>query len=95
MLLIYVCIEHHGHTYRGFDPTFSDQGVTGPITQTKWSHMPITLSSQDINLNSYPPTDTIVTTVHIDRWDVTKLLIDNGSRAEILFLATFNKMGFD
>jgi hypothetical protein len=34
-------------------------------------------------------------TVHIDRWDVTKILIDNGSQAEILFLATFNKMGFD
>jgi hypothetical protein len=37
----------------------------------------------------------MVTTIHIDRWDVTKILIDNGSQAEILFLATFNKMGFD
>jgi hypothetical protein len=37
----------------------------------------------------------MVITVHIDRWDVTKVLIDNGSQAKILFLATFNKMGFD
>jgi hypothetical protein len=37
----------------------------------------------------------MVTTIHIDRWDVTKILIDNGSQAEILFLATFDKMGFD
>jgi hypothetical protein len=37
----------------------------------------------------------MVTIVHIDRWGVTKILIDNGSQVEILFLATFNKMGFD
>jgi hypothetical protein len=57
--------------------------------------MQITFSSQDINLISFPHTDAVVTTVHIDRWDVTKMLIDNGSQAEILFLATFDKMGFD
>jgi hypothetical protein len=69
--------------------------VEGPITQTKWSHMPIIFSSQDINLTSFPHTDAMVVTVHIDRWDVTKILIDNGSQAEILFLATFDKMRFD
>jgi hypothetical protein len=37
----------------------------------------------------------MVTTVHIDRWDVTKILINNGSQAKILFLAAFDKMGFD
>jgi hypothetical protein len=32
----------------------------------------------------------------INDWgDVTKILIDNGSHAEILFLAAFDKMGFD
>jgi hypothetical protein len=34
-------------------------------------------------------------TVHIDRWDVTKIFIDNASQTEILFLAAFDKMGFD
>jgi hypothetical protein len=57
--------------------------------------MPITFSSQDVNLASFPHTDAMVITVHIDRWDVTKILIDNGSQAEILFLAAFNKIGFD
>jgi hypothetical protein len=70
-------------------------GVKGPVTQTKWSHMPITFSSQDINLTSFPHTDGMVVTIHIYRWDVTKILVDNGSQAEILFLATFDKMGFD
>jgi hypothetical protein len=57
--------------------------------------MPIIFSSQGINLTSFPHTDAMVTTVHIDRWDLTKILIDNGSQAKILFLATFDKMGFD
>jgi hypothetical protein len=57
--------------------------------------MPITFSSQDINLTSFPHNDAMVTIVHIDRWDETKILIDNGSQAKILFLATFDKMGFD
>jgi hypothetical protein len=36
----------------------------------------------------------MVVTVHIDRWDVTRILIDNGSQAKIHFLAAFDKMGF-
>jgi hypothetical protein len=54
-----------------------------------------TFSSQDIKLTSFPYTDAMVVTVHIDRWVVTKILIDNGSQTKILFLATFDKMGFD
>jgi hypothetical protein len=57
--------------------------------------MLITFSSQDINLTSFPHTDAMVITIHIDRWDVTKILVDNDSQAEILFLATFDKMGFN
>jgi hypothetical protein len=37
----------------------------------------------------------MVVIVHIDRWDVTKILIDNGSQAKILFLTAFEKMGFN
>jgi hypothetical protein len=69
--------------------------IEGPITQTKWSHMPITFSSQDINLILFPHTNAMVITVHIDRWDVAKILINNDSQAEILFLATFDQMGFE
>jgi hypothetical protein len=57
--------------------------------------MPITFSSQDVNLTSFPHTDAMIITVHIDRWDVTKILINNGSQAEILSLATLDKMCFD
>jgi hypothetical protein len=65
--------------------------VEGPITQTKWSFMPITFSSQDINLTLFPHTYAIVKILFL----ATKILIDNGSQVKILFLATFNKMGFD
>jgi hypothetical protein len=69
--------------------------VEGPITQSKLSHIPITFTTQDIKLSSFPHTDVMVVTVHIDRWDVTKILIDNGSQTEILFLSAFEKMGYD
>jgi hypothetical protein len=53
--------------------------IKGPITQTKLSHVSITFSAQDVNLASFPHTDAMIITVHINRWNVTKILIDNGS----------------
>jgi hypothetical protein len=57
--------------------------------------MSITFSVQDVNLALFPHTDAMVVTVHIDRWDVTKIIIDNSSQAKILFLSAFEKMGYD
>jgi hypothetical protein len=37
----------------------------------------------------------MVVIVHIDRWDVTKILINNDGQTEILFLLAFEKMGYD
>jgi hypothetical protein len=37
----------------------------------------------------------MVITTHIDKWNVTRVIINNGSQAEILFLSTFDQMGFD
>jgi hypothetical protein len=65
------------------------------MSQPKWSHMAITFSSQDVNLTSFPHTDLMVITVQIYRWDSTKILINNGSQGEILFLLAFDKMRFD
>jgi hypothetical protein len=57
--------------------------------------MPITFSTQYVNLTLFPHTDAMVLTIHINRWDVTKILVDNGSQAEFLFLSAFEKMGYD
>jgi hypothetical protein len=35
----------------------------------------------------------MVITTHIEKWNVTRVLVDNESQAEILFLSTFKKMG--
>jgi hypothetical protein len=69
--------------------------VEGTITRTKWSHISITFSEADIKLVSFPHIDVMVIIMHIDKWDVTRVLIDNGSQAEILFLSAFDQMGFD
>jgi hypothetical protein len=56
--------------------------IEGPITQTKWSHIHITFSSQNVNLASFLHTDAMVVTIHINRWDATKILIDNGTSSK-------------
>jgi hypothetical protein len=37
----------------------------------------------------------MVITTHIDEWNVTGVLVDNGSQAKILFLSNFEQMGFN
>jgi hypothetical protein len=56
--------------------------------------MPFTFSAEDINQASFSHTDMMVVTIHIDRWDVTRILIDNGTQTEVLFLCAFDKMGY-
>jgi hypothetical protein len=60
--------------------------VKGSVTKTKWSHIPITFSAEDINLAYFSHTDAMVVTIHIDKWDVTRIIIGSGSQAEILFM---------
>jgi hypothetical protein len=66
-----------------------------PVMRTKLSHVPITFTKADIKLISFPHIDAMVITSHINKWDVSRVLIDNGSHAKILFLTTFYQMGFD
>jgi hypothetical protein len=55
----------------------------------------ITFTKADIKLVSFPHTNVVVITVHIDKWDATRVLVNNGSQAEIIFLSTFEQMDFD
>jgi hypothetical protein len=68
--------------------------VEGPIVRTKWSHIQITFTEADIKLASLPLMDAMVSTADINKWNVTRDLVDNGSQAKILFLSTFEQMGF-
>jgi hypothetical protein len=69
--------------------------VEGPIIRTKWSHVQITFTEANIKLTSFPHTDAIVITTHIDKWNVMRVLVDNGNQVEILFFSTFEQMGFN
>jgi hypothetical protein len=53
--------------------------VEGHIMRTKWLHIQITFTEADIKLTSIPQTDAMVITAHIDKWNVTRVLVDNGS----------------
>jgi hypothetical protein len=53
------------------------------------------LSQDDIKLISFPHTDAMVIITHIDKRDVTRVLVDTGSQVEILFLSAFEQMSFD
>jgi hypothetical protein len=45
----------------------------------KWSHIQITFTEADIKLTSFLHTDMMVVTAHINKWNVTRVLVDNGS----------------
>jgi hypothetical protein len=61
---------------------------------TKLSHIQLTFTEANIKLTSFPHMDAMVIISHIDKWSVTRDLVDNKSHAEILFLSSFEQMGF-
>jgi hypothetical protein len=63
--------------------------------RTKWSHMQISFTEANIKLVLFLHKDAMLTIAHIDKWNVTRVLVDNGSQAEILFLSTFEPMGLN
>jgi hypothetical protein len=67
--------------------------VTGPVVQTKWSHVPLTFDARDIDLRSAPHIDAMVINCSVVGWDLHKVLVDNGSQADIIFLHAFDRMG--
>ena len=61
----------------------------------QWSHIPITFDSTDLKLKDYPHTDDMVIKTNLAGWAVTRILVDTGSSADILFASTFDNMKLD
>ena len=65
------------------------------------SHVPISFTQADLRLQHYPHNDPLViranigkNSVHFAGNDVGRILVDNGSSADILVWQCFVKMGF-
>jgi hypothetical protein len=64
----------------------------GPAARPEWAKVPITFTEEDFRLKSTNHNDAMVIEVNIAAWVIGKILVDNGSSADILFLKTFEKM---
>jgi hypothetical protein len=63
-----------------------------PAARPEWAKVPITFTEKDFRLKSAIHNDAMVIEVNIAGWVTGKVLVDNGSSADILFLKTFKKM---
>jgi hypothetical protein len=64
-------------------------GVQGPFVRSKWSHIPITFSQEDLQLKDYPHNDAMVISCVIKGFLVHNVLVDTGSAADIIFAKAF------
>jgi hypothetical protein len=67
-------------------------GVQGPFIKSKWSHIPITFSHEDLQLKDYPHNDAMVISCVIKGFLVHNVLVDTCSAADIIFAKAFRQM---
>jgi hypothetical protein len=67
-------------------------GVQGRFIRSKWSHIPITFSQEDLQLKDYPHNDAMVISYVIKGFLVHNVLVDTGSAVDIIFTKAFRQM---
>jgi hypothetical protein len=67
-------------------------GVQGPFIRSKWSHIPITFSQEDLQLKDYPHNDAMVISYVIKGFLVHNVSVDTCSAADIIFAKAFRQM---
>jgi hypothetical protein len=66
--------------------------VQEPFIKSKWSHVSITLSQEDLQLKDYPNNDAMVISCVIKVFSVHNVLVDMGSAADIIFAKAIKQM---
>jgi hypothetical protein len=66
--------------------------VQGPFIKSRWSHIPITFSQEDLQLKDYPHNDDMVISCVIKGFLVHNVLVDTGSATDIIFAKAFKQM---
>jgi hypothetical protein len=66
--------------------------VQGPFVKSKWSHIPITFSQEDLQLKDYPHNDAMVISCVIKGFLVHNVLVNIGSVVDIIFAKAFREM---
>jgi hypothetical protein len=67
-------------------------GVQGPFIKSKWSHVPITFSQEDLQLKDYLHNNTMVISYVIKGFLVHNVLVDIDSATYIIFAKVFTQM---
>jgi hypothetical protein len=67
-------------------------GVQGPFIMSKWSHVSITFSQEDLQLKYYPHNDAMVISCVIKGFLVHNVLLDTSSAADIILAKAFRQM---
>jgi hypothetical protein len=66
--------------------------VQGPFIKSKWSHIPITFSQQDLQLKDYPHNDAMVISFVIKGFLVHNVLVNTSSATNIVLAKAFRQM---
>jgi hypothetical protein len=66
--------------------------VQGPFIKSKWSHIPITFSQEDLQLKDYPHNDAMVISCVLKGFLVHNVLVATGSAMDIVFAKAFRQM---
>jgi hypothetical protein len=59
-------------------------GVQGSYIKSKWSHVSITFSQEDLQLKDYPHNDTMIISCVIKGFLVHNVMVDTGSATDII-----------
>jgi hypothetical protein len=81
-----------GSSFKPNNSRMQHVGFKGSTIESKWSHIPITFSIEDLQLKDYPHNDDMVISCVIKGFLMHNVLMDIGSTTNIIFAKAFRQM---